>query len=198
MPKTFKHTAKFIAPLLASLCFFNSQVHAADTLVRDASTGCTVFSMYKDSGVKWDGDCKNGFADGPGALEWLPKDGTKGISFFGEMREGRYFLGALISPNGVTVEGTFGKSWYPNGYAVQTWTKTAQKLFPKEFSRKPGSYDAKGNYRVTGYWRGQELLFACNSPCDCFHKRPEIEGQGADIAKVRESCGVLDEVFNKK
>lgn len=44
----------------------------AEQIATDARTGCRIWDQYPDARktIHWSGACRNGFAEGPGTLEW--------------------------------------------------------------------------------------------------------------------------------
>jgi hypothetical protein len=87
------------------------------TWTADAN-GCKVWNTHPQAGetVTWSGACKDGFADGPGILQWQPGSRTE-APFVKGKPSGK---GSSVSASGGRFEGTFVDG-EPSGKGVYTW-----------------------------------------------------------------------------
>ena len=111
------------------LCFALLPAHADSDdsahFLADAH-GCKVHNRRPVPGetVTWSGSCQQGFADGPGVVQWLAPDGTPGsrleANFVHGIAQGR---GKLAAASGTVYQGEFldgvphgqGEMQWPNG-----------------------------------------------------------------------------------
>src|SRR5512135_3288025 len=58
--------------------------------IADAKNGCKVWNLYPqpNESITWSGDCRNGFAQGHGVLQWI-EDGKPGTKVEADYRDGR-------------------------------------------------------------------------------------------------------------
>ena len=89
--------------------------------IADAKTGCRVSNPDPgpDESVSWSGDCKDGFAEGRGVLQWF-LHGKPGDRYEGEFRGGKFDgHGTYTFVNGGRYEGEFGAD-RPTGTGTYT------------------------------------------------------------------------------
>ncbi len=143
----------------------------------DPRTGCRVWNAYpaEDEQMHWNGDCRDGLAEGPGLLIWFLK-GEAQSRTTGTMRAGRLqgpvrheFVG------GNRYEGGW-RDDRMHGHGVFVWA---------EGDRFEGNYE---NDRPNGYGtfrRADGEVFRGEWKNGCFDEK----GRRANIAATEEECG---------
>ncbi len=83
-------TSALAAAAASALLLATAAAALAGTWTADTKTGCKVWNPHPSAGetVSWTGPCKDGFAGGKGALDWL-KGGNSIEHDEGEWRSGR-------------------------------------------------------------------------------------------------------------
>lgn len=99
--------------------------------IADQRTGCKVLNAHPQpsESITWSGGCENGFAQGPGILQWF-ENGQAAERYVGDMRGGQMDgHGILNTGNGGRYEGEF-RDGAANGFGQ--WT-TANGTFSGEW-----------------------------------------------------------------
>jgi len=119
-----KHKITFIG--ISFLALFNLKVYSqTGKFVAELNHGCLVWiEQYVSSdSIKWDGSCKDGYANGKGILEWYEAK-THTATYNGQMLKGKMTgRGKLVIDNFATFEGKFlngelngkGAAYFSNG-----------------------------------------------------------------------------------
>jgi hypothetical protein len=93
--------------------------------IKDSRANCKIWvdEYFPTDSLKWEGDCKNGYASGKGLLQWY-RDHQLIVTYKGQMKEGKLNgKGKLDIIGYASLEGTFvegalhgkGAAWYHNG-----------------------------------------------------------------------------------
>lgn len=126
------------------------------TWLADARTGCKVWNPQPEPGerVEWSGACKDGFASGPGVVQWL-EDGvvterTEGNRAGGHL-QGR---GVQVSASGDRFEGSWKDDSKdgPGAYTASDGTRYVGDFKADRFDGYGVLTDSRGN-RYEGAWR---------------------------------------------
>ena len=114
-------------------------------IITDAN-GCKVYNPdpQENESITWQGECVNGFADGPGRLEWIIGDVVKEL-YEGYMEKGySQGVGTWLSDDGHRYDGEWSKG-LQNGEGRYT--------FPSGTYYLGGLKDGKPHGKGTFFWK---------------------------------------------
>ena len=152
--------------LIIFVMFFNlsavqlTNAEEVTAIIEDVN-GCKVYNPapQEEETISWSGNCINGFANGPGILEWY-KNGELMERYEGDMESGwAQGNGILISETGMRYEGHWNKS-AQSGYGklshLDGSSYEGQWLNGKPHGR--GTYTHPNGDILSGEWNDGELL----------------------------------------
>lgn len=120
--------------------------------------GCKLWdqTIPPDSSITWSGNCKNGFLDGKGTLEYF-KAGKPTDRYEGELKDGYYDgRGTYFWANGDRYDGQFKKGLF-HGKGVNTFANGNR--YSGEFiddERSKGVFTWASGARYEGSWSGSK------------------------------------------
>lgn len=132
----------------------------ADTPTIADKSGCKVYNPMpqENESIKWSGKCVNGYADGPGTLDWYI-NGQLEERYEGDLSSGwADGEGTYVSKRGMRYKGQWKKSMQHGKGTVQNPDGSVYEGDWKE--GKPhgwGVYRAPGGETVEGEWENGEL-----------------------------------------
>ena len=108
----------FKAALVSAVILCSPAIARAGDWIADAKTGCKVWNPQPSAGeaARWNGPCKDGFADGKGVLDWL-RGGSQYERDEGLWRAGRQTGEGTQTWPGGNYKGQFSES-LPHGRGV--------------------------------------------------------------------------------
>ena len=122
--------------------------------------GCKVYNPapQPNETIKWSGECLDGFANGPGVLEWF-NDGLLVERYEGDTKSGwAHGAGILISEKGMRYEGNWEKS-VQNGFGKASSTDGSsyegEWLNGKPHGR--GTYTHPNGDIISGQWKNGKI-----------------------------------------
>jgi len=145
----------FLIGLVISFCAqAQDQTLSPGYIVVDGRADCKVFTnVTKDKTIKWNGQCVNGFAEGPGTSEHFVLDKLI-LTADGNYSRGKMFLGTLAVVNGGKYVGDF-KDAKPHG--LGSMTSANGDKYVGEY--KEGKRNGQGTFTLstgggfTGEWK---------------------------------------------
>ena len=112
---------------LGSIVLFAPSVYATEHWIADPKTGCQIRNPrpMPDESVSWEGDCKDGKANGPGILHWYAKEKLF-LTLDGVMEEGQCRHNCTITTEaGYKYVGDLQDN-RPNGYGAMNYPDGTQ------------------------------------------------------------------------
>ena len=155
----FRVAPAIIAAFLVFSTFSHAQQQGETPTIADEN-GCKVYNpmpQEKES-IKWDGECRDGYANGKGTLDWYI-DGRLEERYEGELNMGwADGEGIYISRRGIRYKGEWKRSLQEGKGSIQNPDGSAYQGEWKE--GKPhgwGKYRAPNGEIVEGEWENGEL-----------------------------------------
>ncbi len=156
------HISKLATVIFAAMLFVGVSAYAQDSEVPTIAdkNGCKVYNPMpqEEESIRWDGRCKDGFADGTGILDWYVGDQLE-ERYEGELKQGwADGQGTYISRRGVRYEGSWKNSMQEGKGTVQNPDGSVYRGEWKE--GKPhgwGVYRAPDGETIEGEWVDGEL-----------------------------------------
>ena len=154
----FKLAFTIAAVFLLSVA--NSYAQESDTPTIADKNGCKVYNPMPQDGetITWSGQCRNGFADGKGTLDWFIK-GQLEERYEGDLKMGwADGEGTYVSRSGVRYQGQWKNSLQDGKGTIQN---ADGSVYDGEWSKgKPngwGVYRAPNGEVLEGEWENGEF-----------------------------------------
>ena len=156
---------KFFITVVFFVLSFSQAFSNATSIIKDQN-GCKIYNPApkENETVKWNGQCKNGFAFGEGKIEWFI-EGNLVEEYIGEMNEGwADGNGTLNSKEGVTYSGGWKKSkQHGKGTFKKNDGSSYQGDWKNGLPHGWGTFTDSNGKILTGEWEKGEFKSGTNT-----------------------------------